>query len=66
MKRFLDILYFMLLFAFVIAKPVYAYLDPGTGSMILQVIAAAIVAVGVYIKVFWNKIAKIFGKKTEE
>ena len=37
-----------------------AYLDPGTGSYILQVIIAASVA-GLYIiKLFWNKIKAFF------
>ena len=30
-----------------------AYVDPGTGSMIIQVIIAAILTVGVAIKMFW-------------
>jgi len=45
----------------------YAYLDPGTGSIILQALAASLVA----ISVFWNQFkkavssffAKIFAKK---
>lgn len=42
-----------------------AYLDPGTGSMILQVIIAAFVAVGIYIKLFWHKLKNIFIKKNK-
>ncbi|MGV7976783.1 MAG: hypothetical protein AB2L16_07900 [Anaerolineaceae bacterium] len=32
------------------------YLDPGTGSMVLQVVLAALLSVGVLLKVFWRKI----------
>lgn len=39
-----------------------AYLDPGTGSMILQGIIAAIAVVGFTIKSYWYKIRGFFGK----
>ena len=34
----------------------YAYIDPGTSSMLLQVIVGALVGVGITIKVYWEKI----------
>lgn len=41
----------------------FAYLDPGTGSMILQGIIAG-VAIGWFtIKTYWYKLAALFGKK---
>jgi hypothetical protein len=39
----------------------YAYLDPGTGSMLLQVILGGIAAVGVALKLFWHKIRVALG-----
>ena len=47
------------------AEPAFAYLDPGTGSMLLQVVLGGIAAVGVALKLFWYKIraALRFGKK---
>lgn len=39
-----------------------AYLDPGTGSMVLQGLIAAIAVVGFTIKSYWYKIRAIFGK----
>ncbi len=39
-----------------------AYLDPGTGSMILQGIIAGIAVVGFTIKTYWYKIRGFFGK----
>lgn len=33
-----------------------AYLDPGTGSMLLQVILGGFAAVGVALKLYWHKI----------
>ena len=49
------------------ALPAYAYLDPGTGSMLIQGIIGAIAAVGVTIKLYWHKIKlMISGRKTED
>ncbi len=38
----------------------FAYLDPGTGSYIYQLIIAGIVGASFAIKVFWNKIKLFF------
>jgi len=38
-----------------------AYLDPGTGSMLLQVILGGFAAVGVVIKLYWHKLKAVFG-----
>jgi hypothetical protein len=44
-----------------------AYLDPGTGSMLLQVILGGIAAVAVAIKLYWHKLRAALGmaKKAE-
>jgi hypothetical protein len=34
----------------------YAYIDPGTGSYVFQIIVAALVAVSFAVKVYWLKI----------
>ena len=61
MKLFM---FFMLLTLSINAE---AYLDPGTGSMMLQVILGGIAAVGVAIKLYWHKLRVFFGasKKVE-
>ena len=47
-----------------------AYLDPGTGSMMLQVILGGIAAIGVVIKLYWYKLRVFLGvgkkEKTED
>lgn len=40
------------------------YLDPGSGSIIIQLIIATILGLGVVIRSQWSKIKKFFGKKT--
>jgi len=41
-----------------------AYLDPGTGSILLQLILAAILAIGVFVRAQWGRIRGLFGKKS--
>jgi len=38
------------------------YLDPGTGSILLQAIIASILGIGVFIKLFSKKIRSYFSK----
>jgi len=44
----------------------YAYLDPGTGSMLLQVILGGVAAVGVAIKLYWHKLRAAVGLAKKE
>jgi len=37
------------------------YIDPGTGSIIIQAIVAAVVGVGIAVKLFWHRILKFLG-----
>ena len=47
----------LLALAFVLWPPtVYAYLDPGTGSLVVQAMVAAFFAFSLAIKVYWRKI----------
>lgn len=39
------------------------YIDPGAGSVILQLILGAVLGGGVLIKVFWKKIMSMFSKR---
>ena len=40
----------------------FAYLDPGTGSFILQAIVGAAVGIGVLLRAYWAKIISLFSK----
>jgi len=42
---------------------VYAYIDPGTGSYIIQIIIAALFGISFGIKLFWGKIKVFFAQK---
>ena len=38
----------------------YAYLDPGTGSYVFQLLIAGAVGLGFLVKVYWNRIKLFF------
>jgi len=43
------------------AEPAHAYLDPGTGSMVLQIILGGIAGVGVALKLYWRRLRDRLG-----
>ena len=40
----------------IVVDPAYAYLDPGVGSFVLQMLLAGALAVGASIKIFWFRL----------
>ncbi|MCX7835746.1 MAG: hypothetical protein N2450_06730 [bacterium] len=40
-----------------------AYLDPGTGSYVLQLVIGAILGMGIAFKMYWTKVMNLFRKK---
>lgn len=39
----------------------FAYLDPGTGSALLQGILGALAAIVVVLKLYWHRLLRLFG-----
>ena len=63
MNRFLararkraNLIFLILAFSALSTKAAYAYIDPGTGSYLLQILAASIFAALFAIGAFWKKI----------
>jgi hypothetical protein len=44
----------------------YAYLDPGTGSIILQAIIGGLAMAAVTARLYWHKILVFFGRRPAE
>jgi hypothetical protein len=38
------------------------YLDPGSGSFIIQMLLAGLLGIGVAVKIYWKKIVAFFNK----
>jgi hypothetical protein len=43
-----------------------AYLDPGSGSMILQILAGGVAAVAVTAKLYWSRLLKLLRIKKDD
>ena len=52
----------LLLFNLIATGTAYAYLDPASGSYILQILTAFFFAALFSVKLFWNKIKSFFKK----
>jgi hypothetical protein len=46
-----------------IASPAYAYLDPGTGSMLISAVLGVAAAVALAVKMFWYRLVGFFRGK---
>jgi len=61
--------FLVLFFAYFYISPAYSYLDPGSSSILLQVIIGFVAAVGTTISIYWKKfknlIKKIFSTKNK-
>ncbi len=53
---FLPLFTLTLLFRGFFVSDAYAYLDPGSGSIVIQAIIGTLVGVGITLKVYWEKI----------
>lgn len=50
----------------ILTQTCYAYIDPATTSYVIQIAAGVVIALGTAIGIYWNKIKRVFKKKTEE
>ncbi len=51
------------MFYAVSTAPAYAYLDPGTGSMVLQVLLGGAAGVALAGKLYWHRFLTLIGKR---
>ena len=56
----LAIILLLFLYFFVFAQPTYAYLDPGTGSYVTQLMIGFLAGNLYLLKVYWQKLVSIF------
>ena len=46
-----------------IASPAHAYLDPGTGSMLVSALLGVAAAVALAVKMFWYRVVGLFRRQ---
>ncbi len=68
--KLIKILKYSIFFYFISLGKAYAYLDPGTGSIILQALLGLIAAIGATSSFYWkkikSKIKSLFRKKNKK
>ena len=69
MKSLLSLMILAVFSLFFVTRA-YAYIDPGTGSMLIQALIGAVAAVSVSIGMFWRHIRsfldRLFGRNKNE
>jgi hypothetical protein len=51
-------------FLLILVEDARAYLDPGTGSFIFQTLVAMMVGAAFTVKMYWQRLKGIFGRKS--
>jgi len=50
----------------ILTSSAHAYLDPGTGSMILQVLLGGVAGLALVGKLYWHKLLSLFGLRRDD
>ena len=59
-----NLKFLFLIFALIsYTSPAYAYLDPGTGSMLLTGLIAGLAAIISFLSIYWQKVKAFFVKQ---
>jgi Zn-dependent protease with chaperone function len=45
------------------SAPAHAYLDPGTGSLVLQIVIGTLAAVGTTLSLYWQRLRAFFASR---
>lgn len=65
-KEISKIILFLTLASLFFPKKSFAYLDPGSGSYLIQIIVASLAGLGYLIKTNWEKIKGLLLKKNKK
>jgi len=64
-RRSIHVLSFLAIVLSSTAMPAYAYLDPGTGSMILQLLLGGVAGLALAGKLYWHRLLVAIGVRSE-
>lgn len=63
-KHISNSVFAIAVFGILCPSPAFAYLDGGTISLVLQAVTGAIASALLFGKIYWNKLAGLFGRKS--
>lgn len=61
-SRAAQVAFLTVCLSLLVIPPASAYIDPGSGSLIFQVVVGAAMAVSLGVKVFWRRITTFFAR----
>lgn len=61
-QRFIEYILYSLILIVYTTQDSNAYIDPGSGSMMLQVLIAAVLGALTAVKIYWHKIKNFFSR----
>ena len=64
-SRIVLVALFVLAFSLTIIPTANAYIDPGSGSFIVQMLVGAALGAGVALKVFWRRLVSFFSGRNK-
>lgn len=65
-KSLISMLGLALLISLAFPRDAFAYLDPGSGSLIFQTIVATLAGVAYGVRVYWHRITGWFGRRAPQ
>lgn len=66
MRTLYQLAFLLIAIGFISPMPAFAYLDAGTGSMIVQLLIGGIAGLAVIIKLYWQKFLSIFSRNSAD
>ncbi len=66
LSHVICVLFFVVVFIQLLESSADAYLDPGSGSLILQGIIAGLVTVSVVGRIYWDRLLRFFGLRKDK
>ena len=66
LKCLADALVFVSLLLFASTGAAHAYVDPGTGSYVVQLLIAAIAGLAFALRIYWGRIKGFFSRSSPE
>ena len=66
MHRFGSFIFIVLFLSLIAPSAAYAYLDPGSGSMLLQLVLGGLAGLAVIAKLYWHRLLGLFGMNAQQ
>jgi hypothetical protein len=66
MRKTAAVVFFGWYSILLLPSPAQAYLDPGSGSMLLQLLLGGVAGLTVLLKLFWHRVREVLGLSAKE